>query len=68
MHENRRKEYRTSLKDVNENTHTYTVKRYTYFQSRPKERLGEVCVLRHGRAIEIDLQDGSVLRNVIILT
>ena len=47
--------------------YAYTVKPYTYFQSRPKERLGEVCVPSHGVAFEIVLQDGAVLRNFIIL-
>jgi hypothetical protein len=38
-----------------------------YFQSRPKERLGEVYVLSHGIAFEIVLHDWEVLRNFIIL-
>lgn len=41
---------------------------YGYFQSRPKERLGELCVLSHGVAFKIVLQDGAVLKKFIILT
>jgi hypothetical protein len=66
FHENRRREYRNRRKW--KYIYAYTVKPYTYFQSRTKERLGEVCVLSHGVAFQIVLQDGAVLRNVILLT
>jgi hypothetical protein len=48
--------------------YAYTVKPYTYFQSRSTEHLGKVSVLSHGIAFEIVLQDWEILRNLIILT